>query len=362
MRSIFAVMYIVAVGLVGQPVGYTISTVAGSDWVGDGVPAASAILIQPQGLATDGYGNLYIADAGDHRVRKVTANGVIETIAGTGILGFSGDGGPGAEAQLNSPYGLALDAQGNLYIADLGNARVRRVALDGTITTVAGGGTLPAGGANDGSPATMLALSAPRNLAFDYGGNLYISDFGGARVYQLSPQGSLSTVAGTGSAGVSGDNGPATQAALSHPAGLAFDPQGALFVADSGNHLIRRIKQGIITSYARAATPTGLAFDSAGVLYIADISTGSIAVIPPSGSSSTIAVNALDLSYSSGLGLYASTGTQVVAAAGRIPRHPGGRREPRARRPWSGHSGAPESSSRGNRRRLRQHLYCRPRQ
>src|ERR1700722_9381244 len=161
MRAILAVMYVVTTVVVGQPVAYTINTVAGSDWVGDGGPAISGVLVQAQGLATDGSGNLYIADAGDHRVRKVAANGVIETIAGTGILGFSGDGGPAAQARLNSPYGLALDPQGNLYIADLGNARVRRVAPDGTITTVAGGGALPAGEANEGSPAAILALSAP---------------------------------------------------------------------------------------------------------------------------------------------------------------------------------------------------------
>jgi uncharacterized protein (TIGR03437 family) len=318
MRAILAVMYMAAAVATGQP-GYIINTVAGSDWVGDGGPAAAALLVQPQGLATDGSGNLYIADAGDHRVRRVAANGTIETVAGTGILGFSGDGGPAAQAQLNSPYGLALDAQGNLYIADLGNARVRRIGADGTITTVAGGGSLPAGGVNDGSPATLLALSAPRNLAFDHSGNLYISDFGGARVYMMTPLGSLVTAAGTGNAGISGDNGPASQAALNHPAGLAFDPQGVLYIADSGNHLIRRINLGVITSYARAATPSGLTFDESGTLYVADISAGDIAEIPSSGPVSTIAVAALDLSYSSGLGLYASTGNVVVAAGGRVP-------------------------------------------
>ena len=303
-RLIIAVISVAVSAAAWAQTGFTTNTLAGSDWVGDGGPATSAILIQSQGLATDGSGNLYVADAGDHRVRKVAANGVITTIAGTGIPGFSGDGGPAAQAQLNSPYGVALDAQGNLYIADLGNARVRRVGLDGTIATAAGGDQ---------------SLSAPRNLVFDHGGNLYISDFNAARVLELSPQGLLTTVAGTGVAGAAGDNGAAMQAQLNHPAGLAFDPQGNLYIADSGNHLIRRIKLGIITSYARAATPTGLAFDPSGNLYVADTSGGNIAVIPPSGVSAAIPVAALDLSYSSGLGLYASTGNSVVAAGGKVP-------------------------------------------
>ena len=283
--------------------------------MGDQSPAGAAILLQSEGVAADAAGNLYIADAGDHRVRRVTANGVIETVAGTGVFGFSGDGGPATQAQLNLPYGLALDAQGNLYIADLGNARVRRIGLDGTISTVAGGGALLAGGVNEGSRATTLMLAAPRNLAVDGGGNVYISDFGGARVYELSPNGFLTTAAGTGSAGISGDNGPAIQAQLSYPAGLAFDAQGVLYVADSGNHLVRRVKQGGITSYARASTPTGLAFDGLGTLYIADTSAGAILTIPAagtSGSAGTIPVAAADLSYAAGAGLYASTGNQVV--------------------------------------------------
>jgi trimeric autotransporter adhesin len=291
---------------------YTIATIAGSDWVGDGGPATGAILIQAEGVLADGSGNLYIADAGDHRVRKVASNGAIETLAGTGIRGFSGDGGPAAQAQLNSPYGLALDWQGNLYIADLGNARVRRVSPDGTITTIAGGGQLPPGGAHEGSPAAMMALSAPRNLAFDTSGNLYISDFGGQRVYQMAVDGSLTTVAGTGVAGASGDNGAAALAQLNAPAGLAFDSQGALYIADSGNHLIRKVAHGLISSFARAVTPTGLTFDGLGTLYVADISTGDIAVIPATGSPSSLAVAAVDVSFSSGTGVYASVANQAV--------------------------------------------------
>jgi uncharacterized protein (TIGR03437 family) len=305
---------------------YAINTVAGSDWVGDGGAATSAILIQPEGVLADGAGNLYIADAGDHRVRKVTANGVIQTLAGTGIQGFSGDGGPAAQAQLNSPYGLALDGQGYLYIADLGNARVRRVAPDGTITTIAGGGPLPAGGANEGSAATMLALSAPRNLAFDTSANLYISDFGGQRVYRMAVDASLTTIAGTGVAGASGDNGVASLAQVNSPAGLAFDSQGALYIADSGNHLVRKVAHGLISSFAREATPTGLAFDLLGTLYVADPSAGDIEVIPVTGAPSSIDVAAVDLHYFGGVGLYASVLNQaiLVGTKGGIPVAGGG--------------------------------------
>jgi hypothetical protein len=135
---------------------FRIDTVAGSDWTGDGGPANGAILRQAEGLAADFSGNLYIADAGAHRIRKVSANGSIKTIAGTGTRGFSGDGGQAAQAQFDSPYGLLLDPRGNLYVADLGNNRVRRIRPDGVITTVAGGGTLMAGGGNEGSLATSM--------------------------------------------------------------------------------------------------------------------------------------------------------------------------------------------------------------
>jgi len=311
MRSILAILSITAAVASGAG-NYAIDTVAGSDWVGDGGSATTALLIQAEGVAADGSGNLYIADAGDHRVRKVASNGVIQTVAGTGIRGFSGDGGPAAQAQLNSPYGLALDGQGYLYIADLGNARVRRVAPDGTITTIAGGGRLPAGGVNEGSPAGAVALSTPRNLAFDSYGDLYISDFGGQRVYRLGGDGNLTTAAGTGIAGAAGDNGAAILAQLSGPAGLAFDSQGVLYIADSGNHLVRKVAHGMISSFARAATPTGLTFDGLGTLYVADASAGDIAVIPVAGSPSSFAVAAVDVSFSIGFGVYGCAGSQVV--------------------------------------------------
>jgi DNA-binding beta-propeller fold protein YncE len=163
----------------GQSGFYQIGTAAGSDWVGDGGVAISAILLQAEGLAADASGNVYVADASGHRVRRISPGGVIP--------GFSGDGGPAVAAQFNAPYGLALDRNGNLYIADLGNARVRKIAPDGTITTVAGVGTSAPGGVNDGGPALSMSLNAPRNVAADSSGNLYISDFSAHRVYRLSP-------------------------------------------------------------------------------------------------------------------------------------------------------------------------------
>jgi trimeric autotransporter adhesin len=310
---------------------YAIDTLAGSSWVGDGGPATSAILLQAEGLAADVNGNLYIADPVDHRVRKVTPDGVIQTVAGTGVRGFAGDGGPADSAQLNSPYGLACDVAGNLYIADLGNARVRRVAADGTIATIAGGGTLPAGGANDGSAALLLALSQPRNLVLDSSGNLYISDFSGQRVYRLGADGTLVTIAGTGVAGIAGDGGSATLAQLNFPAGLVLDLQGSLLIADSGNHLVRKVTQNQITSIARSPTPTGIAFDSLGALYIADPSAGQVIKIPATGPDAVLLTGAAqDLVFSPDGNLYVSvfsvTGSTIlrIDASGAVSTRAGG--------------------------------------
>ena len=242
MRLFFALLFPAVFATAG--VSYTINTIAGSDWVGDNGAATAAILLQADGIAADAAGNTYIADAANHRIRKVSRAGTITTIAGTGVPGFSGDGGPAAAAQLNSPYGLAFDGFGNLYIADLGNARVRRIGVDGNIATVAGGGAVSAGGINEGSAATSVFLSSPRNVAWDGGTSLYISDFTGQRVYRLASGGSLTTVAGTGIAGFSGDGGLSYNAQVAYPAGLAVDRQGSVYIADSANHVIRKIAGG----------------------------------------------------------------------------------------------------------------------
>jgi trimeric autotransporter adhesin len=283
---------------------YNISTFAGSDWVGENVPATSAILIQAEGIVTDPVGNIYISDANNHRVRCVSANGNIRTIAGNGIAGFAGDTGPASASQLNSPYGLAFDFAGNLYIADLGNARIRRISPSGIITTIAGGGSLTAGGNNEGSMALTLAFVAPRNIAIDGNGNVYISDFGAHRVYKMTTDGTLTTLAGTGLQGYSGD-GVAAFAMLNYPTALAVDHQGNVYIADSGNHLIRRVSSGILTSIARSALPTGLTYDGVATLFVADHSAAEILEIPlSSGVATAMNVSATDVTYGSDGNLY----------------------------------------------------------
>lgn len=308
---------LLALVLNGQSPGYVISTVAGSGWIGDGGPASQAILRQPGGVAADANGNIYIAETGGHRVRKMDRSGAITTLAGTGVAGFSGDGGPAAQAQMASPYGVAADIAGNVYIADLGNARVRRVGLDGNITTVTGGGTLDPSPANEGMPAVSMRLLAPRNLLADDQLNIYIPDFAGHRVFKLSADGLLSTVAGTGAAGYSGDGGPAAAAQLAFPAGLAMGFDGALYIADSGNHVVRRISNGVITTFASAGTPVGLALDVLTTLYVADAETGTVLRFPLSGALPPLHMPAGDVVRAPDLSLYFAE-----SAAGIVQRIP----------------------------------------
>jgi len=262
------------------PVTYTIQTVAGSSQVGDGGPALQAAIGDAEGVAIDSAGNIFIADAYDHRVRKVTPDGNISTIAGDGSPGFRGDGGPASSSRLNTPYGIAFDRSGNLYIADLGNNRVRKVSPDGTIATIAG----------------TDSLMAPRNVALDSAGTLYISEFNGHRVWRLGADGLAVVVAGTGVAGFGGDGGPATAAQLSSPAGLAFDSAGNLYIADSGNGRIRKVAGGAMTTVlgpdaggnSPLYLPTAVAVDGAGDLYIADYGNDRIQLVTALGSVSTV--------------------------------------------------------------------------
>ncbi|TAK62615.1 MAG: hypothetical protein EPO22_07345, partial [Dehalococcoidia bacterium] len=211
--------------------------------VGDGCLATSAVLAGLLGVAVDGSGRVYIADQFHQRVRRVDpATGIITTVAGTGVAGYSGDGGPATAAKLNYPVGLAIDGAGNVYIADKNNHVVREVrASDGAIVTVAGNGTSAYGG--DGGPATSASLISPSGLAVSPTGDLYVADQG-ASVVRLVSGGVISTIAGTGVAGFSGDGGPATAAQLASPYGLAIDGAGRLFIGDTSSSRVRRIEPG----------------------------------------------------------------------------------------------------------------------
>lgn len=227
-----------------------ISTVAGTGeqgFSGDGGPATDALLDSPSGIAVDAAGSIYIADTHNQRIRKVSG-GTITTIAGTGVPGFSGDGGSAVLAALNNPTALALDSSGSLYIADIDNHRIRKINGT-TITTVAGSGEQFFSG--DGGAATAAGLDSPSGVAVDATGNLYIADTRNQRVRVVSPSGTISTLAGNDSKAYAGDGGPATASSLARPRGLSLDAQGNIYVADSDNHRIRLIgKTGNISTVA----------------------------------------------------------------------------------------------------------------
>ena len=211
----------------------------------------------PWGVALDGQGNLYIADSENHRVLRIDAGGTVTTVAGTGSAGAGGDGGPATQAALNGPAGVALDGQGNLYIADAYNHRVRRVDAGGTIATIVGTGSAGTGG--DGGPATQAALNGPTGVALDGQGNLYIADFYNHRVRRVDAGGTIATVVGTGSAGAGGVGGPARQAQLLTPSSVTVDGHGDLYVVDTGNRRVLRVAQlGLIPNTDGETPPPGV--------------------------------------------------------------------------------------------------------
>lgn len=216
---------------------------------GDGGPAAKAELMSPSAITTDGAGDVFIADSGNGRVRRVTPDGTINTYAGTGVPGFSGDGGPAVDAQLSGVSGLAADDRGNLYVSDPGNSRIRKVSPDGIITTVAGTGKVGFGG--DGGLATAATFIEPGALALDPTGILYVSDPRNQRVRKISADGVITTAAGSGAQGFVTEGVTALNATFQYPGGIATDSHGNLFIADTGNRRVRKLSpDGIVTTVA----------------------------------------------------------------------------------------------------------------
>ena len=273
-------------------------------YMGDNVPATTSNLGNPFDVCADGQGNIYIAEPGHSRVRKIDPDGTITTIAGGDSSGYGGDGGPATDALLSGVYGVAMDGSGNLYIADASNHRVRQVDASGTITTVAGSDS--SGYAGDGGPATDAALNYPRGVCVDASGVLYISDSSNSRVRKVDSSGSISTIAGTGDEGFTGDGGPATDASLYGPYRTIVGPDGALFISDKANYRVRKVDpSGTITTIAGTGlsdysgdggpatdaamgSPIGLALDSAGNLYVADQANHRVRMVDASGIISTV--------------------------------------------------------------------------
>ncbi len=234
-----------------------IDTIAGTGlagFSGDGDPATNAQLNGPTSVATRPDGTILIADRFNDRIRGIDATGTIATIAGTGSSGYSGDSGPAINAQLNRPSGVAPGPDNSVLIADLGNQRIRRIDSAGTITTIAGTGTQ--GYSGDNGPATNAQLSGPAGVAAGPGNSVLIADYVNNRIRRIDAAGTITTIAGTGSTGYSGDNGPAINAKLSLPLGVAAGPNNSVLIADTYNHRIRRIDAaGTITTIAGTGTP-----------------------------------------------------------------------------------------------------------
>ena len=281
-----------ATGGVATFVPGTIATVAGNEaWIygGDGNPATASSIFLPFGIAVDAAGDLFIADSSNNRIRRVDATtGVISTIAGTGVIGFSGDGGPATAATISSPSSIALDPAGDLFFSDSGNNLIRRIdAFTGVISTIAGTPNSH-GYTGDLGPATAATLNNPNGIAFDAAGNLYLADTANHAVRMVSPAGIISSFAGRGFPAFSGDGGPAVSAGLNSPWSVTPAPTGGLYIADQNNNRIRFVDaSGTISTVigtgepayggdngpapqAQLNVPASVAIDVAGNVYIAD--------------------------------------------------------------------------------------------
>jgi trimeric autotransporter adhesin len=260
--------------------------------------ALAATLNTPIAVAVDSSENLYISVQGLNQVIKIGNNGIASAFAGTGATGFGGDGGPATQAALNNPAGLAVDANGNVYIADSTNNRIRKVSPSGVITTVAGSAVSTYTG--DGGLATNAGLQFPLAVSLDPSGNLYIADTSHSVIRMVNTSGIISTFAGVGAAATGGDKGPATQAPLNQPAGVLADGKGNVYIADSSNNTVRVVNGGIINEFAGQYVvgdtgdngyamnallhyPTGLAEDQAGNVYILDQDNNRVRRVSPAG-------------------------------------------------------------------------------
>ncbi len=266
-----------------------ISTIAGTGtagFSGDGGLATSAQVSSPYDVMADGAGNIYIADSGNHTIRKIDNSGTISTIAGTGVGGFSGDGGLATSAQLNNPSGVGMDTSGNIYVADQNNQRIRKIDLSGNISTVAGNGT--AGFSGDGGLATAAQLRNPYALKVNGTGEIFIADADNNRVRKVDASGNISTVAGNGTTGLSGDGAAATSAQLYSPSGIELGAGGGFYIGDTLNARVRFVSGGGTISTVAGTTAGfsgdggpatsaqtnqvyGVAVGTDGTLYIADI-------------------------------------------------------------------------------------------
>jgi len=304
----FRIVLLTALSL-GCVFGQDITTIAGTGnaaFSGDGGAATAAAFSLPVFVATDLGGNIYVADQNNNRIRKIDLSGTVTTVAGNGTAAFAGDGGPALDAALNAPTGVFIAPSGDMYIADVGNQRIRVVHND-VINTVAGNGGKGYGG--DGGAATAATFYNCVRAVVDSAGNIYIADQSNHRVRKVSTNGTIATIAGTGSEGFSGDSGPATSASLDNPTAIALDHAGNLYICDQFNHRIRKVdKNGIITTIAgtgvagfggdggpaTSATlnyPGGMIIDTTGVIFFSDDVNFRVRKIATDGTISTVAGN-----------------------------------------------------------------------
>jgi sugar lactone lactonase YvrE len=241
------------------------TTIAGTDWVfsADGENARNTPFASVQGVAVGPDGSVYASDALNNVIVRIDQSNTVRVVAGNGIGGFSGDGGPARQASVFAPTGIAVDPAGNVYVAENFNFRIRKVAPDGTISTFAGTGERGFGG--DNGPAIRARLDNVHGVAIGVDNSVYFADFGNNRIRKIAPNGVITTVAGNGRFGFGGDNGPAVTASLAFPTGIALDRLGNLYIADQQNGLIRKVAlDGVITSITNdvGGCPTGVTVDS----------------------------------------------------------------------------------------------------